>query len=254
MWPCLFPACLPSLLPSTWQEVYSRPEVAGTFDAVVTCFFIDTAHNILEYLEVIHKVLRPGGFWLHMGPLLWHWADGSSDELSIELSLADVQQAALLMGFKPLHQEFVDAAYIGEVQARSCCCCCWGTCWPCWHWFVASVCCFPRLPGRMGCGLRRSGYRADWLLHAVEHTLPYDERCCAGDTAGPSAANCCTICVSRQWNPSTRVLRTQSCNDCCATVLQPLTHGCAAVLEAAAAALQQAYNNDSTNSCFAPIP
>jgi hypothetical protein len=37
------------------QEVYSRPDMAGSFDAVVTCFFIDTAHNILEYLEVIHR-------------------------------------------------------------------------------------------------------------------------------------------------------------------------------------------------------
>jgi hypothetical protein len=34
------------------QEVYSKPEAARSFDAVVTCFFIDTAHNILQYLEV----------------------------------------------------------------------------------------------------------------------------------------------------------------------------------------------------------
>lgn len=63
---------------------------------------------------VLRRVLRAGGFWLHMGPLLWHWADGSPDELSVELSLADVQQAALLTGFRLLSQEFVDAAYIGE--------------------------------------------------------------------------------------------------------------------------------------------
>jgi radical SAM superfamily enzyme with C-terminal helix-hairpin-helix motif len=36
--------------------------MAGSFDAVVTCFFIDTAHNILEYLEVIHRCEeRKGG-------------------------------------------------------------------------------------------------------------------------------------------------------------------------------------------------
>jgi carnosine N-methyltransferase len=96
------------------QEVYARPEFRGSFDAVVTCFFIDTAHNILEYLEVIHAVLRPGGLWLHLGPLLWHWAEGSWDELSVELSLSDVQQVAQLMGFEMLQQQFVDAAYIGE--------------------------------------------------------------------------------------------------------------------------------------------
>lgn len=26
--------------------------MAGAFDAVATCFFLDTAHNALEYLEV----------------------------------------------------------------------------------------------------------------------------------------------------------------------------------------------------------
>jgi hypothetical protein len=97
------------------QEVYARPEFQGSFDAVVTCFFIDTAHNILEYLEVIHGVLKPGGVWIHLGPLLWHWADGGSwEDRSIELSLDDVQAAAQLMGLELLQKQFVEAAYIGE--------------------------------------------------------------------------------------------------------------------------------------------
>jgi hypothetical protein len=35
--------------------------VAGAWDSVVTCFFIDTAHNVVEYLEVIARALKPGG-------------------------------------------------------------------------------------------------------------------------------------------------------------------------------------------------
>ena len=27
----------------------------------MTCFFIDTAHNIIEYIEVISKILKDGG-------------------------------------------------------------------------------------------------------------------------------------------------------------------------------------------------
>lgn len=101
------------------QEVYARPEFQGSFDAVVTCFFIDTAHNILEYLEVIHGVLKPGGIWIHLGPLLWHWADGGSwEDLSIELSLDDVQATAQLMGFELLQKHFVEAAYIGGSAGR----------------------------------------------------------------------------------------------------------------------------------------
>jgi len=34
---------------------------AGVWDAVVTCFFIDTAHNIVEYIEIISRILKDGG-------------------------------------------------------------------------------------------------------------------------------------------------------------------------------------------------
>lgn len=39
--------------------MYNVP--AGVWDAVVTCFFIDTAHNIVEYIEIISKILKDGG-------------------------------------------------------------------------------------------------------------------------------------------------------------------------------------------------
>ena len=39
----------------------------------VTCFFIDTATNIYEYLETIRELLRPGtGVWINVGPVQWH--------------------------------------------------------------------------------------------------------------------------------------------------------------------------------------
>ena len=39
-------------------DVYSAPRQAQRFDCVATCFFLDTAHNVLEYLEVISHVLK----------------------------------------------------------------------------------------------------------------------------------------------------------------------------------------------------
>lgn len=51
------------------------PHTADTYDAVVTCFFIDTAHNVLDYLRRISLVLKPGGKWINLGPLLYHFAD-----------------------------------------------------------------------------------------------------------------------------------------------------------------------------------
>lgn len=37
---------------------------------MATCFFIDTAHNILDYVETIWKILKPGGVWINLGESL----------------------------------------------------------------------------------------------------------------------------------------------------------------------------------------
>ena len=41
-------------------EVYKAYEYERHFDCVVTCFFIDCAHNIMEFIDIIHKILKPG--------------------------------------------------------------------------------------------------------------------------------------------------------------------------------------------------
>jgi len=65
-------------------------------DAVVTCFFLDTAPVVLDYIETIHHVLKPGGLWINLGPLLYHWEKdqdfGNNDpryNQSIEVSVDD---------------------------------------------------------------------------------------------------------------------------------------------------------------------
>jgi SAM-dependent methyltransferase len=66
------------------------------YDAVATFFFLDTAPNMLDYLDHIARVLKPGGLWVNLGPLLYHKA-------AVELSLDDVMAVAEEYGF-----EFVD--------------------------------------------------------------------------------------------------------------------------------------------------
>jgi len=57
----------------TNNDVYYRHQRAGQFDAVVTCFFIDTATNIYEYVDTIHQLLKPRtGVWINVGPVQWH--------------------------------------------------------------------------------------------------------------------------------------------------------------------------------------
>lgn len=76
-------------------EVYTEPD---SWDCVATCFFIDTAHNVLDYLETIWKILKPGGVWINLGPLLYHF-ENMANELSIELSYEEIRSAIIKYGF-----------------------------------------------------------------------------------------------------------------------------------------------------------
>lgn len=53
-------------------EMYGTEEEADKFSALVTCYFIDTAPNFLEYVNTAWNCLEPGGIWINIGPLLWN--------------------------------------------------------------------------------------------------------------------------------------------------------------------------------------
>ena len=102
-----------SMVAGDFAQVYSHPSRDSTFDAVATCFFLDTAHNVLDYIKTIkHVLVKNGrGTWVNLGPLLYHWADAASylpgsaeggeegEEPSIELSLEEVLLAVSAAGF-----------------------------------------------------------------------------------------------------------------------------------------------------------
>ncbi|KAI5560050.1 hypothetical protein BDE02_16G020300 [Populus trichocarpa] len=102
-----------SMCGGDFVEVYSDPSQVGVWDAVVTCFFIDTAHNIVEYIEIISRILKDGGVWINLGPLLYHFADmyGQEDEMSIELSLEDVKCVAFNYGFEVEKEKTIETTY-----------------------------------------------------------------------------------------------------------------------------------------------
>ncbi|MCJ8746711.1 hypothetical protein PDJAM_G00144830 [Pangasius djambal] len=86
-----------SMTAGDFLEVYTDP---NTWDCVATCFFIDTAHNVLEYIETIWNILKPGGVWINLGPLLYHF-ENMANELSIELSYEEIKDAVVKCGFQP---------------------------------------------------------------------------------------------------------------------------------------------------------
>lgn len=71
---------------------YSSPDSFGAFDAVVTVYFIDTAPNVIRYIETIHHSLVEGGIWVNVGPLLWHFEDRVANKHEIDQEGDDLDE------------------------------------------------------------------------------------------------------------------------------------------------------------------
>ena len=118
-----------SLLPSgsKWSTVvadfvdeYARPEHAAAWDALVSCFFLDTASNPLAYIRTAAHCVRPGGIWVNTGPLLWHHA-ASAPYDSLQLSAAELLVAADKAGFQLLHEATLEkVGYCGDERSMMC--------------------------------------------------------------------------------------------------------------------------------------
>lgn len=118
------PGCSMSMVAGEFVEVYGC--TPNAWDAVVTCFFLDTAPVVLEYIEVLYRILKPGGLWINLGPLLYHWQsagggaggdDGADDaaddryDRSVELSLEEVMHAVRGVGFDVVLERTVRTTY-----------------------------------------------------------------------------------------------------------------------------------------------
>ncbi|URE20639.1 N2227-like protein [Musa troglodytarum] len=88
-----------SMCAGDFVEVYNDESQEAYWDAVVTCFFVDTAHNIVEYIETISKLLKTGG------------------EMSIELSLEDVKKIAFHFGFVMEKEKVIETTYTANPRS-----------------------------------------------------------------------------------------------------------------------------------------
>ncbi|QSZ34796.1 hypothetical protein DSL72_007654 [Monilinia vaccinii-corymbosi] len=109
-----------SMSASDFLLLYGDEARKESFDAVAAVFFLDTAPNIIRYLEAIRNCLEPGGILINVGPLLWHFENsppasstppsqkhphnqprdqGIADPGSIELTNAEVLLLLPKLGF-----------------------------------------------------------------------------------------------------------------------------------------------------------
>ncbi|KAI0629447.1 N2227-domain-containing protein [Trametes polyzona] len=83
------------------------------YDFIVTLFFIDTSLNAIETVQHIHRLLRPGGKWINLGPLLWT----GGGQAAVELSLEEVLRLAEIVGFS-VYGESEDEGVQPAVERR----------------------------------------------------------------------------------------------------------------------------------------
>jgi carnosine N-methyltransferase len=80
-----------------------------SFDVVVTCFFIDTAVDVVDYIDVIAHVLKEGGLWLNAGPLHYH------SKQSVPYSHSQLVEIVRQSGFDVVSRTVIPStSYCGE--------------------------------------------------------------------------------------------------------------------------------------------
>jgi carnosine N-methyltransferase len=100
-----------------------QEEEEELWDAVVTCFFVDTAPVVVEYVETIYGMLKPGGVWVNLGPLLYHWTTDSENnedpryQQSVELSWEELRHVIATFGFEFQKEEFRECQYTNNKQS-----------------------------------------------------------------------------------------------------------------------------------------
>ena len=96
--------------------IISFKDKNNCYDAVITSFFLDTANNIIQFIEIIYNILKKGGIWINIGPLLYHFHD-IENEVSIELSLEEIKKIILKFGFELKNEQMIDTTY-SEIEER----------------------------------------------------------------------------------------------------------------------------------------
>ncbi|KAJ5625132.1 hypothetical protein N7510_001441 [Penicillium lagena] len=125
-----------SMSAADFVVLYMQPTNRAAFHAVATVFFIDTAPNLIRYIEAIRHCLQPGGLWINVGPLLWHFEDGHEQHPrkadaqaaedgpgigepgTVELTAEEVLSLVERMGFRVEQRAMVERPLCGYIQDR----------------------------------------------------------------------------------------------------------------------------------------
>lgn len=95
-----------SLVPGEFAKLYKKGCPGHRrFDAILTCFFIDTATDVEELFKVMDGLLGPGGVWVNIGPLNWR------KEARLKLSYEEIVDIWTRLGYDFVCNEWVECDY-----------------------------------------------------------------------------------------------------------------------------------------------
>jgi len=128
-----------SMAAGDFVSIYSKETEFNRWDSVASCFFLDTAPSIVEYLQVIWNMLVEGGVLVNFGPLLFHWSkppsrpDESNNQnctdkdhavsspldkryqCSVDVCYEDLKVIMINMGFEIVEEKSgIDALYTAD--------------------------------------------------------------------------------------------------------------------------------------------
>ncbi|CDO77418.1 hypothetical protein BN946_scf184857.g25 [Trametes cinnabarina] len=113
----LRPIKIPDVLPSSLPPESDFSLVAGKPRHYLNNHVAVQAKNIVNYLRIIHRILAPGGVWINLGPLLWHWENNTTNDPSIELTLEEVKALARKIGFEISNERTIDTTYTNNARS-----------------------------------------------------------------------------------------------------------------------------------------
>jgi hypothetical protein len=94
------------MVPGDFNKLYGRGCIGQRkFDAIVTCFFIDTSTDPVELFQILDGLLDIGGIWLNVGPLNWR------KESRLKLTYEEIVVIWESMGYEFVSKKKIDADY-----------------------------------------------------------------------------------------------------------------------------------------------
>ena len=103
-----------NIIPGDFIQSYK--DKVNCYDGIATSFFLDTANNIIEFIEIIYNILKKDGIWINVGPLLYHFHE-IQNEISIELSWEELRKIIVKFGFEIQNERIIDSTY-SSVEER----------------------------------------------------------------------------------------------------------------------------------------